>query len=110
MFTDPAKLRELGFCQGPAQLISGKRKMKRGKNVRLVKNGVSKGISCTMLASDRVRVVSEPNHKGAFLCHMHFALVIFNVPCKVQLDIHPLRASLYWPRLQKDTDNVLTLG
>lgn len=67
MSVGPAKSRESGFSQGPAQLLHGEGKMKEGKLFfwgRLERTVV---IPCTMLASDRVRVISEPNVQGMSL-------------------------------------------
>lgn len=46
----------------------------------------------------------------AFLCRIYFALEIFHASFEIQLDIFPLRESLYQTRLQKEAGSVLTLG
>lgn len=67
MSVDPAKSRESGFSQGLAQLLHGEGKMKEGKLFFWCRLEWTVVIPCIMLASDRVRVVSEPNIQGMSL-------------------------------------------
>lgn len=110
MSTDPAKWKESGFSQGPAQLLSGEGKMKDRKLFFWCRMEQAEVTSCAVLASASMRVVSEPNIEVLFsvMCTLPWWFSMYSA--KSNLIFIPLRVSLYQTRLPKDIEDAFTWG